>query len=97
MSHPTIATLPSETGELHDYARAAWRQARAAQADGLFAIAAVWWEASADAYAGLATLARGYRAVAWQHLGDDAETHGYRAWDAARADGLLRAHEREVR
>lgn len=85
MSHPSIATLPSEARELHDYARTAWRHARAAQAEGLFATAAVWWEASADAYATLATLADGYRAAAWLALADDAEMHGYRAWEAAQA------------
>lgn len=87
MSHPNSAS-PRETGELHNYARAAWRQARTVHANRQYTTAAWWWNSTADAYAELATAtsASPYRAAAWRNLADDAQTTGYRAWAAAHTE-----------
>lgn len=77
---------------LHERARTAGHYANAAKAEQLYATAACWYEASADAYAELAEHTRPrnvYRAAGLLGMADEAETQGYRAWEAARrAEGV---------
>lgn len=84
MSHPTTTASAPTAGELHRFARAAWHEARATQADGRYATATSWWETTAEAYIELADATiRPYRAAAWLALADEATTHSQTARNAA--------------